>query len=250
MPTPCAKTCPQTVGTPFSRAFQNAELQRIDLPSFEPQARRTAFPARCADCGTPKPRNAPDGRAVRVDPARAGRVIGDAVGTRGVDRHARRHRRPPGGIGAGVEVALERPCRKACLRALRRAACGCRTGGAWWLTAWTRCAGIGHAHRLAGLQCGQRQIGLHRDVELRAEAAAYRRRHDPDVACGPWPECRPTVSRSITGRLRAGVDFQPAVADRGIACLRLDIGMFHETGFETPLDHDIGPRQRRIRIAA
>ncbi len=43
--------------------------------------------------------------------------------------------------------------------------------------------------------------------------------------------------------LRAGVDFQPAVAHLRKARFRLDIGMFDETGLERAFDDDIGSRQ-------
>ena len=59
MPTPLLNTCPQTVGSPFSNAFSTRN-SKASSPNFEANSSNNDSCAMAA-CGTPKPRNAPDG---------------------------------------------------------------------------------------------------------------------------------------------------------------------------------------------
>ena len=89
---------------------------------------------------------------------------------------------------------------------------------------------------------------LHGQIELRAEAAADGRRHDPHIFRREAKDRRDIVAIHV-GRLRAGGDLH-AVADAPRkARFRLDIGVLDEAGLERAFDDDVGFGKRSIDIA-
>ena len=142
---------------------QNPELQRVHPQLFR-QRIEQAFLCH-GGLRHPKAAKRSGRRAMRVHGARPGQVIGHQIGARGMDRHPRRHRRPPTRIRAGVEIALKMETAQPAILGRadpqmdrRRMALGGRLHGFR--------ARIGHPHWPAGFQRRQRQIGLHRQVQF------------------------------------------------------------------------------------
>ncbi len=110
-------------------------------------------------------------------------------------------------------------------------------------------ARIDHAHRAIEQPGGERDEGLNREIELRAEPAADRGRDDAHLLGRDAQDLRDVVAIHI-GRLRAGLDFD-AVADAARkAGLGLDIGVLDKAGLERAFDHDVGRCEARFDIAA
>ena len=132
-PALASSTWPVAVSSPWRSALRSRNSSgrcRISRPARRPSAPRARWRS-AARRSRGTRRTAP--RWCR----RRGRVrpdVGHAVGAGGVDRHAVGDGRPPGGIGAGIEVAVElergqsgRPCAAGAWRAHpRRVALGGR----------------------------------------------------------------------------------------------------------------------------
>ena len=146
-------------------------------------------------------------------------------------RHAIGHRRSPGGVGAGDEIASElhrrqlagtvagKPRLDPRRMALRRRLHGFGTR-------------IGPAYRTVGFpgrQCDQR---LHREIELTAETAAAGRRDDANARGIHAQDERDLVAIHVRG-LCAGENLDALADPPGIACLRLEIGMLDERRLES-----------------
>ena len=141
--------------------------------------------------------------------------VGDAVRAAGVDRHPVGDGRSPRRIGAGVEVAGEVEGDEAAVGVARRARLHRRR-----MALGARLHRLGplvdQAHRAAELPGGDRDQRLHREVELAAEAAADRRRHDVHLLGRDLQHARDLVAVHV-GRLRAGEDAD--AAQRRAACV-------------------------------
>ena len=98
-------------------------------------------------------------------------------------------------------------------------------------------SGVNHGGGTAGEPCGKRHTGLHRQIELGAEAAAAGRGDDADLLRRKAHDQRRVITVHV-GRLRRGGDFD-AVADAARPSgLGLNIGVLDEGGFELALDDD------------
>ena len=184
---------------------------------------------------------------MRVHRPRQRPVMRHVIGAGGVDRHPVGDGRPPGRVGAGVEVALEVERDEAPLRigsraqadaprmALRRRADGFGSR-------------IGHPHRPAERPGGERDEGLDGEVELGAEAAADGGRHDADVLGRDAEDLGHVVAVHV-GRLGAGVDLDAVADAAGEAGLGLDRRVFHEAGLERALGRRGRGRERRLDVA-
>ena len=108
---------------------------------------------------------------------------------------------------------------------------------------------VGEAHRPAELPRGEREVRLHRQIELAPEPSADRRGLDPDPSLGQTQDRLELGPVHVRG-LRRHLDLD-AVADaqRG-AGLRLDVGVLDEPGLEDPLDLDLRGRERLVQVAA
>ena len=105
MPTPSPITWPVTVGVDVGQGVANAEFERIDADLFGQHVEHLFL-------GDHRLRHAEaaegaGGHAIGEHRPAQRAVMRHDIGTRGMDRHAVGDRRSPGGIGAGVEVALE-----------------------------------------------------------------------------------------------------------------------------------------------
>ena len=165
-----------------------------------------------------------------------------------MDRHPDRHGRPPAGIGAGVEIAIEvqpadppvgidpgppgHP---------RRVALGGRGHAV--------AAAVDDPRRPSGLQRHQPDQRLHREVELGAEAAAGGRGDDPHPLGRQTQHPRGVVAVHHR-RLGAGADHEGLALQPGGAGLGLDIGVLDEGGLDPRLGEVRGPGQRRLHVAA
>ena len=225
---------------------EDAEFERIDLKAkrelvvellLRDRALRHAEAAKGAG-----------GHEMRVNRARHRSIVRHPIGAGGVHRHAVGDRRSPGGVGAGVEVGGEVHRRETPVAGRadpRDDARGMALGRRHDRFA----ARIDHAHRPIEPPGGDRDEGLDRQIELRAEAAADRGRDDAHLLRRDAQDFRDVVAIHI-GRLRAGLNFD-AVADAACeARLGLDVGVLDETRLEGAFDDDIGGRERRHRVAA
>ena len=230
-----------------------AVLQRVPDAEFQPVqpqlVRQLVQQAFLRDGGLrdAKAPEGPGGRTIGVDRLRTRPVVRDPVGTRGVHGHAVRDRRSPAGIGAGVERAIEdHPTERAVLARtdpggdLGRVTLGGRLHRLG--------AGVVDPHRLPGLQRRQRQIGLDREVELRAEAPAAARGNDADIGTVHGKDLGQAL-QIHDRRLRAGMDLHAPGLDPGEAGLGFDIGVLDKGGREGTLDDRIGIGQSGIRVA-
>ena len=115
--------------------------------------------------------------AVGVHTAAARPIVLDIVRPGGMHRHTVRHRRPPGGIGTGVEGAIE--VETAEPPVLGRTDTQPHVRGVPLCGRLHRLdAAVSDAHGSIQFPGGQGHIRLQREIELGAEAAAHRRRHN------------------------------------------------------------------------
>ena len=185
---------------------------------------------------------------MRVNRARHRSVVWHPIGAGGVYRHAVGDRRPPRGVGAGVEFGDKVHCRETPVagRAYPRDDPG---GMALGRRHDRLAARIDHAYRPIEPPGGDRDEGLDRQIELCAEAAADCGRDDAHLLRRDAQDFCDVVPIHI-GRLRAGLNFD-AVADAACeARLGLDVGVLDEARLESAFDDDIGGRERRHRVAA
>ena len=135
-------------------------------------------------------------RGVGVDRAGARQDVRHAVGSARVDRHAVGDGRPPGGVGAGVEVAVEVEGEQAARRR-RPTTRACDRGG-WRLVVEAMIRRACRRRRTGRLSepRGDGDERLHRHVELAAEAAAAGGGQDAHASAAT-PSTRAISSRSM-----------------------------------------------------
>ena len=180
-----------------------------------------------------------------------------AVRAAGVDRHPVGDGRAPRRVGAGVEVAGEVEGEQPAVAVARRA--GAHLGR---MALGARLHRLGplvdQAHRPAELPGRDRDERLHREVELAAEAAADRRRHDVHLLGRDLQDAGELVAVHV-GRLGAGEDADAAqrcaasVAagdDLGVAGLGLDVGVLDVARRERAFDDARGAGERGVDVAA
>ena len=165
-----------------------------------------------------------------------------------MNRNAHRHGRAPTRIGTGVEVALEHHARDDAVGIGANGGAHCR-----WMALGRRCHGlgprIGERNRAPGLQRDETDQRLDRKVELRAEAATGRGRHDAHIL-GREAEHGRRVVAVHEGRLRAGLDDESVTVHECIAGFRFDIGVL-DIGRRECAGHRHGSIfQRRVGITA
>ena len=108
---------------------------------------------------------------------------------------------------------------------------------------------IDHAHRSMQKPRGQRDERLHRQIELCAEAAANRGRNDAHLLRREAQDFRDVVAIHVRC-LGTSLNLDAIGHAPREACLRLDVGVFHEGGFEFALDRHIRGRERGLDIAS
>ncbi len=108
---------------------------------------------------------------------------------------------------------------------------------------------VDHPHGTIEQPGGERDVGLHRKIELGAETAADRGRHDAYLLGPKSQNARRVVAVEI-GRLRAGGDRDAIAMALGISGFRFDIGVFDETGLEGCLGGDGRRADMGVDIAA
>ena len=158
--------------------------------------------------------------AACVDGVGFGKVMRHAVGAGGMDRHPRRHRRSPAGIGAGVERAFEGHADEPAVGiggkpAAHRRRMPLGRGNHRFM------AGVDHPAGLSRLQYRKPQKRLQRHIELGAEAAARGGRNDPHPVQRQAEDFR-RVLLVHHRRLRAGRNNQHVAVHPGASGLRLD----------------------------
>ena len=225
---------------------EDAEFERVDLQAkrelvvellLRDRALRHAEAAKGAG-----------GHEMRVDRARHRPIMRHAIGAGGMHRHAVGDCRSPRGVGARVEIGGEVHRRETPV-AGRADPRDDPRGMALGRRHDRFAARIDHAHRPIEPPGGDRDEGLDRQIELRAEAAADRRRNDAHLLGRDAEDLRDVVAIHI-GRLRAGLDLD-AVADAAReARLGLDIGVFDETRLEGAFDDDVRRGEARRGVAA
>ncbi len=185
---------------------------------------------------------------VGVHRARARPIIRHEIGPRRMHGHAVRDGRPPRRVCSGIEVGgeIERhdlavAGRARARRDARRMALGRRHHR-------FRPA-VDHADRATQMPGGDGNEGLDREIELGAETAADRGRHDAHRFRRD-AEDRCDIVAVHVGGLRAGGDFDPVADADGAARLRLDRGVFDKAGVERALGDHVGVRQGAFHIAA
>ena len=185
---------------------------------------------------------------MREPRAPARRHVRHNIGAGGVNRHARRHRRPPARVGAGVEAGVhlagEQPARGVAAE-LGVDARGVALGGGGHALG----ARVDAGNRLAGEPGAERDERLHRHVELAAETAAASARDNAHLLRPQFHHDRGFVAVHV-GRLRGDVDLDALADAPRPAGLRFDVGVLDESGFETRFRHSCAIRPRRHRIAA
>ncbi len=187
-------------------------------------------------------------RAVRIDrPGRRpnGRHL---VRPRGMHRDAVGDRRAPGGVRAGIEIAVERQGREP--------AVGVRTerrGHARRVPLGRRAhrlrAGVDAADRAVEKPRGHRDHRLEGQVELPAEAAAASGR-DHAHPVRREPEDQRDLVAVHVWRLGRRNDLDPVAVASRITGLRFDVGMLEVTRLERPGRHDRGGGQPRVHVSA
>ena len=241
----------------LSRWRDIAVVERIDAangPAVEAEALRQVVHQRLVgDCGLRHAETAEGagGGVVGVDGARTQRGIGHLVGPHAVHGHTVGHRRPPRGVGAGVEIGLHLERREVALGVGRRLgpdARGMPLGGRGHRFR----ARVDDAHGPLGHPRRHRQQRLHRDVELAAEAATTRGRADAHARLIDAQHPRGLLQVHV-GRLGAGRHLDAVRARAGGSRepgFGLDIGVLHERGLEAALGGRSCARVPGLHIAA
>ena len=110
-------------------------------------------------------------------------------------------------------------------------------------------SGVRDAHRPAQLPRGQREVGLHRQIELAPEPAADRGRLDPDSALGQTQDRLELDAIHVWG-LRRHLHLDPVADAFRVPGLGLDVRVLDEAGLEDALDLDLRRRERVVQVAA
>ena len=183
-------------------------------------------------------------RPVGVEGPAARGDVRHGVGARGVNRHAARHGRSPGGVGARIEGRVEGDRLQPAVGIAAHARLD-RRGMA--LGARHHALGplVDAGDRRAGEPGGERRERLDRDVELAAEAAAAGARHDAHL--------RGREAQHLGGRvavhdrsLGRDEELDPLADPPRPAGLGLDVGVLDEGGLEAPLQPS--PRSPRAPL--
>ena len=186
------------------------------------------------DCGLrdAEPAEGAADRTIRVDRPRRGAHRRHDVGARRVHRDSVGHRRSPRGVGAGVEVAVEVEGGEPTVGV------GTERGGHHGRVALGR-----RTHRLrTRVDAADRSIEhpgrdrdqrLDRHVELAAEPAAARRRHDADALWGDAQDQRDLVAVHV-GRLGRDDDCDPVTLAHRVAGFGLDVRVLDVARAERP----------------
>ncbi len=130
IPTPSPSTWPVTVGVSIVQRIQDAEFQPIDpQPVSEIVVKLFLRDRRLRNAETAES----SGRhQMRVHRPGQRAIVRNVVWSRGVDRNARRHRRSPGGVGAGIEIGGEVHRRQLAVASRARAQANAAKDVAWW----------------------------------------------------------------------------------------------------------------------
>ena len=187
------------------------------------------------------------GRVVGVNGARAVQHIGHAIGAGAVHGHAARHRRAPGGVGAGVEIAVHGIGEETAL-GIAGGARGDFGGVALGGGSHRLDALVDAADGAIQVPGGDRQQRLDRNVELAAEAAAAGRRNNAYAGEREAEDARGLVAVH-GGGLGAGGDLDAVADPLGPAGLGLDVGVLDEAGFEGALRRVGGLGEGGLRVA-
>ena len=170
------------------------------------------------------------------------------VRTHGVDRHPAGHRRAPGSVGAGVEIAVHRRRRQPPLGVAGETGANSRRVPLGRRRHALR-PRVDAAHRPVQQPGGDRHQRLQRQVQLAAEAAADGRRDHPHLLLRQAEDQRQLIAVHV-GRLRARHHLD-AVADApGIAGFRLDVRVFDEGRLERALGDGRGAGEGVLHVAA
>ena len=108
---------------------------------------------------------------------------------------------------------------------------------------------IDDAHRTVQPPRGERNEGLHRQVELGAETAADRSRQYSHLL-GRNPENLGDAVAIHIGRLGAGLDLDAIADAAGETRLGLDIGVLDKARLKNSVDDDVAVLQTRFDVAA
>ncbi len=109
-------------------------------------------------------------------------------------------------------------------------------------------ARVDAAYGAAGRHRSERQEGLDREVQLRAEAAAACGRDDAHVLRRQGEDLGEAVAVHDR-RLRRGVHLDAPVHHLRVTRLGLDVGVLHEGGAEVPLGDDGGAGEGGLGVA-
>ena len=181
---------------------------------------------------------------VRVDGhgARAIRVID--VRTAGVHGHTVRHRRSPRCVRPGVELAGE--VHRGEPAVARGADAGTEPRGVPFRGGHHRFGSrVREAHGPSQRPRRQREVRLHRQVELAPEAPADRRGLDPHRLLGQAQDRLELDPVHVRG-LRRHLHLDPVADALRVPGLRLDVRVLDEAGLEDALDFDLRRRERLV----
>ena len=108
---------------------------------------------------------------------------------------------------------------------------------------------VREAHRPAQLPRGQREVRLHRQIELAPEPTADRRGLDPDAFLGQTQDRLELGPVHVRG-LRRHLHLDPVADALGVSGLGFDVRVLDEAGLEDALDLDLRGRERAVQVAA
>ena len=171
-----------------------------------------------------------------------------------MDRHAVGDRRPPGRIGAGVEIAGEVERGQPAVGVAADASPASAPDGAWCVDMHRLGPRVDQAHRPAELPGGDRRAA----AAPRGRACRRSRRRSPSARCAPArARCR-ARARSRRGPCRASACRRRSDRERGRrrrslgpAGLRLDVGVLDEARSRSVPSADCAASaERRVDVAA
>ena len=185
---------------------------------------------------------------MRVDRPRNRMIMRHPIWARSVYRYAVRDSRSPGGVSAGIEIGSKLHRRETPVAG--RADPGDDPRGMALGRRHDRFAArINHADRPIELPSSDRDEGLDRQIELRAEAAADRRRNDANLPGRDAENRRNAVAIHIGG-LRTGLDLDTIADAASETRLGLDVRVLDETCLEDAFDDDVRRGKGRRSVAA
>ncbi len=185
--------------------------------------------------GNPEPAERPRGRVVGVDGGSPRSICLIPIWSSGVDRHPVGHRRPPRGVGPGVEDGVDVDPDQLPVEGgsqPHRDPGGMTLGGRHHRLR----PGVRHPHRATEPPGSQRQQRLHRKVELSAESSADGGGHDSDLRGIEGQDLGYLDQIEVRG-LGGGVDLDAVAKPTGVTGFGLDVGVFDEPRRELALHH-------------